>query len=231
MDYLFFIPAIFLFAVWLPNGQLLTVIEETVSLTQCESLHLGYLFLAQRCLGGVGSLQLIERPVGFDDNVMIHLATHPKLQKILSSDLHPIFTKSESTPKTVIPWDCGGLWAYLIECKILRFKTLVFVHKLTWFKSFLKMGKILQINQKVYNSIHSQPLGLNSTSINATFRLENFRSFTMSRYPWLKGLSHYSQRLQCTKYINSLALLLGSSYASKKSCWTQNLKLQTLGYL
>ena len=112
----------FLSAVWLPNGQLLTVIEETVSLTQCESLHLGYLFLVQRCLGGVGSLQLIESPVGFDDNVMIHLATHPKLQKILSSDLNPIFTKSESTPKTVIPWHCGGLWAYLIECKIYGLK-------------------------------------------------------------------------------------------------------------
>ena len=159
------------------------------------------------------------------------LSHSPQIAENTLLGLTPNFYKMRKCPKnsyTLTLWWPLGLPHWMQN---LWFKTLVFAHKLTWFKSFLKMGKIPQINQKVYNSIHSQPLGLNSTSINATFRFENFRSFTMSRYPWLKGLSHYSQRLQCTKYINSLALLLGSSYASKKSCWTQNLKLQTLGYL
>ena len=35
LGYLFFIPAIFISAVWLPHGQHLAIIEETVSFTQC----------------------------------------------------------------------------------------------------------------------------------------------------------------------------------------------------
>ena len=35
LGYLLFIPVIFLSAVWLPHGQLLAIIEQTVSLTQC----------------------------------------------------------------------------------------------------------------------------------------------------------------------------------------------------
>ena len=46
------------------------------------------------------SLHLIERPVGFDHNGTTHLAIHPKLQKILSPDLHSDFTKCENVPNT-----------------------------------------------------------------------------------------------------------------------------------
>ena len=50
-------------------------------------------FWSKGDLEGVGSLLLIEYPVGFDHNDLTHLPTHPKLQKILSPDLHPIFPK------------------------------------------------------------------------------------------------------------------------------------------
>ena len=49
---------------------------------------------------GVGYLHLIEFPVSFDQNAITHLATHPKFQKILSPDLHPIFTKCGNAPNT-----------------------------------------------------------------------------------------------------------------------------------
>ena len=92
------------------------------------------------------------------------------------------------------------------------------------------MGKIPQIHQKVYNSIHNYPLGLNSTSFNAKFRLEKFRLFTMWQYLRFKGLDYYSQFLQYTKYINTLTLLSDSPYAWKTSYWIQILKLETLNY-
>ena len=80
LGYLLFIASIFLSAVWLPNDQILTVIEEIVLLIQFYSLHLGYLFLAQRWLRGVGALHLIECLVGFDHNASTHLAT-PTIRK------------------------------------------------------------------------------------------------------------------------------------------------------
>ena len=88
---------LFLSAVWLPHDQLF---EETVSLTQCKSLHFGYLFLAQRWLGGFGSLHLIHCPVDFNHNAITHLATHPKLQKIVSPDMHPVSPKCGNSPNT-----------------------------------------------------------------------------------------------------------------------------------
>ena len=56
--------------------------------------------LVQRWLGGDGSLNLIECPVGFDRSGITHLATHPKLQKILSPYLHPDFPKCGNSPNT-----------------------------------------------------------------------------------------------------------------------------------
>ena len=41
LDYLLFIPAIFLFTVSLPLGKLLTIIKKTVSIARCSLLHLG----------------------------------------------------------------------------------------------------------------------------------------------------------------------------------------------
>ena len=88
---------LFLLAVRLPHRHLF---EETVSLTLCKSLHFAYLFLAQRWLGGFGSLHLILCPVDFDHNAITHLATHPKLQKIVSPDMHPVFPNGENSPNT-----------------------------------------------------------------------------------------------------------------------------------
>ena len=61
----------------------------------------------RRCWG----LHLTECPVGFDHNGITHLATHPKLSKIFSLDLHPDFPKCGNAPipKTVIAWHFGGL--------------------------------------------------------------------------------------------------------------------------
>ena len=54
----------------------------------------GLSILAQKWLGGVRSLHVIECPVGFNHNAITHLATHLKLQEMLSPDLHPVFPKS-----------------------------------------------------------------------------------------------------------------------------------------
>ena len=75
---------------------------------------------------GVGSLHLIEFSVSFDHNAITHLATHPKFQKILSPDLHPIFTKCGNPPNTqnsyslitvgTLPLfigDGGGTWGWV----------------------------------------------------------------------------------------------------------------------
>ena len=70
------------------------------------TLHLGYQFLIQRWLGWVGSLHLIEFWVGVDHNGITHLATHPKLQKILPHTCTQIFENLEMPPipKTVTAW-------------------------------------------------------------------------------------------------------------------------------
>ena len=52
-------------------------------------------FWSKGDLEGVGSLLLIECPVGFDHNDLTHLPTHPKLQKILSPDLHRLVKRLE----------------------------------------------------------------------------------------------------------------------------------------
>ena len=71
---------------------------------------MSYLFLAQRWLKGVGSLHLIQCPTGFDHNALTHLATTPKLQKILSPDLHPIFTKCGNAPNTQNSYSLTMVW-------------------------------------------------------------------------------------------------------------------------
>ena len=108
----------------------MAITEKTVSLTWCLSLHLGCQFLVHRWLGGVGGLHLTECPVGFDHTGVTHLATHSKLWKILSPNLHPVFQNVEmlSIPKTVIAWHCNGLQAYIILywMQSLMIKTLAF---------------------------------------------------------------------------------------------------------
>ena len=72
-----------------------------------------------------------------------------------------------------------------------------------------------QIHQKVYNSTHSEPGGLSSTSFNAKFRLGNFKLFTMYHYPWFKGLGQLFPIFSMHQISqNSLTLLSDSPYAS-----------------
>ena len=74
----------FVSAVWLHNGQFLTVIEDdSPNINHCIW---AIYFWAQRCVRGLGCLylHLIQCPVGFDHNAITHLATHPKLKKTLS---------------------------------------------------------------------------------------------------------------------------------------------------
>ena len=49
---------------------------------------------------GRGWVSTSECPVGFYHNAITLLATHPKLQKILYPDLHPIFKKCGNAPNT-----------------------------------------------------------------------------------------------------------------------------------
>ena len=58
-----------------------------------------WLFLVQSWLEGIEPLHLNECPVSFDHNAINHVATHPKLQKIIFPGLHPVFTKCPQYPK------------------------------------------------------------------------------------------------------------------------------------
>ena len=94
LDYLFFIPAIF----YLLFRCSVAIIEGAVSLTWCWLLHLGYGFLVARRLEGIGPLLLTECLLGFDHSDITHLLSHPKLQKVLFPDLHPVFPKCGNAP-------------------------------------------------------------------------------------------------------------------------------------
>ena len=81
-----------------------------------------YQFLVHRWLGEVGSLHLIECPVGFDHKDITHLATHSKLQKILSPDLYPDFPKFGDAPNnqnsySLTLWQPLGLYNTLLATK------------------------------------------------------------------------------------------------------------------
>ena len=111
LDYLLFIPTFFICSLAAPWLTFAYYRENSLTHLMSLTLHLGYQFLVQRWLGGFGSLLLIQCPLGFVHNDITHLPTHPKLQKILSQDLHPIFTKCGNAPnaQAVIAWHCSGL--------------------------------------------------------------------------------------------------------------------------
>ena len=89
-----------------------------------------------------------------------------------------------------------------------------------------------QIHQKVYNLTHNKPLGLSSTLFNATFRLENFRLFTMYHYSWFKGLGPLFPIVSMQQiYQQFNPKSTNNLYTWKTSCWIRNLKLQTLSNL
>ena len=114
------------------------------------TLHLGYQFLVQRWLGEVGSLLLIECPVGFDCNDITLLPTHPKLQKTLSQDLHPLFTKYVNTPNTQNSYRLTLWWSFGLHNTSLNAKSSVQSFSFCWsiesmsydsyFNSFLQLG-------------------------------------------------------------------------------------------
>ena len=87
LGYLLFIPVIFLIYCLAAPWQMFNCCWGN-SLSHLTSMV--YQFLAQSWLGGVGSLHLTECPV---------IAT-PKLQKILCSDLNPVFPKCGNAPNT-----------------------------------------------------------------------------------------------------------------------------------
>ena len=86
---------------------------------------MGHQSLVQRWLGGDGSLNLIECPVGFDHSGITHLATHPKLQKILSPYLHPDFPECGNAPNTQKSYSLT-LWWHLGLHNISLEQSLVF---------------------------------------------------------------------------------------------------------
>ena len=103
LGYLLFIPAIFFICCLAAQWPTFDCYRGN-SLTHPMLITAFGLFLAQRWLRGVGSLHLIECPIGFDHNAITHLVTHPKLQKILSPNLHPVFTKCGNAHSLTIVW-------------------------------------------------------------------------------------------------------------------------------
>ena len=124
---------------------------------------MGYLCLAQTWLGGVGSLHLIECPVSSDQNAINHLANHSKLQKILSPDLHTVFTKCETAPNirstcSLTMWWPLGLHNTSLdaEFRVEKFSFCLQIKSIssgTWVNSFLKTRQMHQTEQK--GIIHS----------------------------------------------------------------------------
>ena len=111
----------FLSALWLPQGLRLLLRKQSHS-PDINHCILGYQVLVQSWLWGVGSLDLIECLVAFDQNPITHLATHPKWQQILSSGLHPDFPKCRNDPNAqnnyrLTLWWPLGLHNALLDAK------------------------------------------------------------------------------------------------------------------
>ena len=70
-------------------------LSQSVLITAC-----GLSIVGQKVTGGNKFLHLIEFSVGFDHNVITHLATTLKLQKIFSPDLHSVFPIWGNDPNT-----------------------------------------------------------------------------------------------------------------------------------
>ena len=70
-------------------------LTQPILITAC-----GLSIFGQKVTGGNRSLHLIEFSVGFDHNVITHLATTLKLQKIFSTDLRSVFLIWGNDPNT-----------------------------------------------------------------------------------------------------------------------------------
>ena len=112
LDYLLFIPAIYfiyLVAPWLTFGYYWVNSLTHVMLIIAFALSIFGTKVTRK--GWISGF-----PGGFDCNDIIHLPTHPKLQKKLSPDLHPIFPKcgNASNIQKVMGWHCSGLQTWII---------------------------------------------------------------------------------------------------------------------
>ena len=128
--YLLFIPGIFflLFGCPVTNFWLL-------SSKQSHSLNI-ITFWTRAGMGGVGSLHLSERSVGFDHN-----AITPTLQKVLCIELNPVFLKCGNAPNTQNRYSLTLWWL----------------------------------------------LGLQNTSLDAKFRVQNFSFLLINQYHKVPG--------------------------------------------
>ena len=71
-------------------------------------------------------------PSGFDGNGINHLATHPKLQKILSPHLHPDFPKCGNAPNTQNRYSLTLWWPLSLHNTSLDAKFSVQKFSLCW---------------------------------------------------------------------------------------------------
>ena len=94
LGYLLFISAILYLLFDCPMANFWLLLTKQ-SISWCWSLHLGYQYLVQRWLRGIGSPHGTGCPVGFDHN---DLTTHPKLQKIISHTSTQFFWNVEMPP-------------------------------------------------------------------------------------------------------------------------------------
>ena len=99
MGYLLFIPIFFIFCFtspWLIFG-----FYWANSLPHMLITAFGQSIFGPKVTQGLGLYSnLIECPLSFHHNGITNLATHPKLQQILSWDLYPDFPKCGNTPNT-----------------------------------------------------------------------------------------------------------------------------------
>ena len=130
LGYLLFIASIFLSAVWLPNGQFLTVIEEIVfdcywgnSLTHPILLTaFGLPIFVPRVTGrGWGSTPNWV-PSELWSQCLNPFSHTYKLQKILSADLHPVFIKCVNAQNTQKNYSLALWWPFGLQNALLDAK-------------------------------------------------------------------------------------------------------------
>ena len=83
---LLFVPTYFFLSdAWLPHGQLLAVLEQTISLPNVNLCILVFSFWPRLGMGGVGSLHLTECPVSFHHNAITHQIAENTLPRLKPS--------------------------------------------------------------------------------------------------------------------------------------------------
>ena len=107
LGYLLFIPAIFYLLLVCPMANFWLLLRK-----QSQSSDVSHCFWVINFWSKGDSDGLVtECPVEFDHNGITHLATHPKLQKIFSPDLHPDFPICGNAPDTQNSYSLTLWWA------------------------------------------------------------------------------------------------------------------------